>query len=779
MLCAVSCFSAEDSWAPYPSNGLKSGGPWGGSIRRIIAVDALDGTSIWAASSGGVYRWNSQLGFWNAKNNGLYALDVRDLTFCSSDGSLGGSGVRLAAATVKGVFISDDEAESWIKAQGQLPNDAVGLIAVNPTDCDHLAVAGFDGFLYESYDSGASWTEISGVYPEKKLLFGDKGSLFWIDDDGGLYSMPAGSFTKNRLVSEEIKIINDFVLLGAGEDAILAASANNGLGLGVKGEGGEWVWEQRFMKNIETLSVDAENQLEIIARINNSDALFGTSIYKSSDQGKTFKPMFAPEQGMNIQAVLVRGGEYWIGESKSGIFRATSDGKFVHTSEGLAAFEVSSIAFEPNGSGNIVATGGALSDSGNGGAFLWRAADVDWERWDLGFNPGSTRFVAYRGGGDIWISGPTMPIYRSVGDNGGVFWEERNGAGGTSPIPVSERRYVWSFAFHKARPGVMAAGMLSGVYTSENSGWTWKKTLDVSSTLYPWRVASEPGKFYAAGIVMNSGVVYRSNDLGASWKALDSGKALPAITAFATGHLTDDPDFPVLLAGTEDGLLLWDEASPGWRYADPAISGEEITAAAIAEVDGSLRMAAAMSNSGIFYSESGVDGPWGLLPVEGLSLSNGSLPRVDFIAFEPGQSRLIAAVMGRGLLSVDLPSSSASMLKGSISAVKSETGDILLSLNMDEDQKDGAKMRFSEDMESWQDWIAYNDAASLQPGQLGQLSGGSGPSPIYVQFRNASMDVSPVYSVVLGDDPKPKNVLPGKSGGGGGGGGLCFIGSVF
>ena len=76
--------AAPEPWQPYPEqiSTHPGGGPWGGSIRRIISDDrnvSRNSLKLWTATRGGVYLSVDGGVTWEAGNGGLQSLDVTDV----------------------------------------------------------------------------------------------------------------------------------------------------------------------------------------------------------------------------------------------------------------------------------------------------------------------------------------------------------------------------------------------------------------------------------------------------------------------------------------------------------------------------------------------------------------------------------------------------------------------------------------------------------------------------------------------------------------------------
>ena len=114
----------------------------------VWAMASAPSGSIFAGGNTGVFRSDDRGGSWIIKVTGLPPVAVRRLVR---------SAEVLLAATDQGLFLSRDDAESWL-ARGLAGADLF-TAAVSPRDPDWLVATDKTGlFLYESFDGGGNWT---------------------------------------------------------------------------------------------------------------------------------------------------------------------------------------------------------------------------------------------------------------------------------------------------------------------------------------------------------------------------------------------------------------------------------------------------------------------------------------------------------------------------------------------------------------------------------------------------------------------------------------------
>jgi photosystem II stability/assembly factor-like uncharacterized protein len=133
----------------------------------VVAFDPFTPNVAYAGSQGfGAYKSTDAGQSWTAASTGLRNLDVRTLDF--------GKGL-IVAGTGKGVYISQDGAESWY-AQG-LGDFAISAVSVYVKNPPFALLAGVDhaisqrGYLFKNANLGATWSTASSSQDGKKTGF--------------------------------------------------------------------------------------------------------------------------------------------------------------------------------------------------------------------------------------------------------------------------------------------------------------------------------------------------------------------------------------------------------------------------------------------------------------------------------------------------------------------------------------------------------------------------------------------------------------------------------
>jgi hypothetical protein len=140
------------------------------------------GSTLFAATSGGVYVSADSGDAWHASNNGLGNLNV--LCLASNNGT-------LIAGTSGGVFVSADSGNTWSGPSGSLNNAPIWALAV--TESNVFAVVTpqtgfFQTLVYRSTDNCATWESVSdGLNVNPILGFGIFHGKMFVAGGGGVW----------------------------------------------------------------------------------------------------------------------------------------------------------------------------------------------------------------------------------------------------------------------------------------------------------------------------------------------------------------------------------------------------------------------------------------------------------------------------------------------------------------------------------------------------------------------------------------------------------------
>ncbi|WP_025322894.1 WD40/YVTN/BNR-like repeat-containing protein [Deferrisoma camini] len=669
------------------------------------------------------------------------------------------------------------ESESFVVEGRRV--EAFAAVAVDDGDCNRLLVAGpwstSQDRVFSTADGGTTWSDRGAQAPVTRLVPLGGGGFALGTQAGEIVrvSVPGPGATLLYRHPEGVGVA-DMVLAGAG---LIATFGGDGLRV-VDPDGAE---PTREMTNFalgqdpgfaEAVAADPDVPGRILYFV--SDVT--PTLYELDASGPVAapSPLELPEPGLEVVSLLVDAGGEWLGTNEAGVFwRPAGSAEFVHASVGLRAFDVADFAFDPTGSGALLAGGAAERGSGNGTVARWDPAVGQWVRWSgNGLPAGSGRGVAYRGG-EAWALIDALGLYRWA--PGAGSWEDRS-AGFAA---TSDRRSIGSFLFHPAEPDRLLAGASPSLFLGTAGGLEWARVEGLPETSQqPWAVTAVPVqegiRLLAGGGNGLSGWIYASDDGGESWVLLKD--AIPPVLCLAASQRGTGR----VLAGTAEGLWSSDDGGESWLRVDDVPEGFPVSAVAVSDSD-EEGLAAFVQDKGVFVStDRGAS--WAGVPDEGCLSDDGSMPSVRRLRFEPGGVRLVAALRHRGLWFVDLlPPSEVPVGRISVVSVES-SGEVVLGL---ETVGRVEAVLLSSDMVNWRE--------EAVAGELAYSVSGGGVRPVYVRLRGPSGRESATYQVVVqvpavpppgggeppgdGTEPPPGGGGAGASspGGGGGGGGGCFL----
>ncbi len=289
-------------------------------------------------------------------------------------------------------------------------------------------------------------------------------------------------------------------------------------------------------------------------------------VWKSQNGGTTYKPVFDKQPVQSIGAVAidknnpntvwVGTGESWMRNSVSvgdGVYK-TTDGGENWTNMGLMESEhIAKVLIDPKNSDTVYvcATGKAFSDSDERGVYETMDGGRSWTRILHGPN-GST-------GCSSMSMDPSDPktIYASLWDF---------------------RRQAWTF--RSGGPSETAPSG-SGLFKSTDGGNTWKE-IDEGSGLPPKpygriavAVAPSNGKVIYASVEapMPRNGLYRSDDEGKTWKALDRSQSM-IWRPFYFSNLIVDPKDENRLFKVGGGLIVSSNGGKSFSGASGGAHGD-------------------------------------------------------------------------------------------------------------------------------------------------------------------------------------------------------------
>jgi hypothetical protein len=138
-----------------------------------------------------------------------------------------------------------------------------------------------------------------------------------------------------------------------------------------------------------------------------------------------------------------------------------------------------------------------------------------------------------------------------------------------TPLPSLGSGRVWSVSVSPAQAGTILAGTDSGVYTSRDSGATWRLTLPA---VRAWTVGFDARNASAAFAGTAGRGVFYSPDGGGTWTASSTGLNNLDVRTLAFG-------LGGLAAGTGSGVYM---SGDGHTWHDVGLDGDSVSALAVA-----------------------------------------------------------------------------------------------------------------------------------------------------------------------------------------------------
>lgn len=246
--------------------------------------------------------------------------------------------------------------------------------------------------------------------------------------------------------------------------------------------------------------------------------VFGAGVFRSTDNGVTWKASNKGLKNFDIWSLTVRGSILYAATTK-GLFVSLDNAQSWRKTDVVA--DIHSIAFLDKTI--VLGSLDSILISGNNQT-TWQASYRNNKNWFV------KALVA--NGGSIFAGTPGG-ILRSV--DAGATWQSANG-GFRYPLDV------WALV---ANNGILFAATADGIYQSTNNGDLWTATTNRENTR---SLIAVNGTLYAGAI----GAVLRSTDNGASWRVSHEG--LPNLNVWTLAVLGKS-----VFAGTTDGVYEAEE----------------------------------------------------------------------------------------------------------------------------------------------------------------------------------------------------------------------------
>ncbi|NLV74598.1 MAG: hypothetical protein GXY52_07945 [Chloroflexi bacterium] len=405
---------------------------------------------------------------------------------------------RCWAATGCGVFISEDQGETWIQSLSGFTTPLLAAIAVSPGGA--LVAGSLQGDLFTSYDYGESWRV--GIVPEESrrtvvaVTFSPS-----FKEDASVYAATDGA---GLLVSRNSGRIWEDSSFGLGDDTVLAVVtapdwskrevmfAATTEGVFVSQNGGRAWRETELM-----LTDDVVGALAISAQFETDRTIFaGTEqgkVYRSQDSGRTWDLMAehigdGPLNCLWVQPhsnaqTLVAGVASSLYVSQDGGATWVATGKYPGAVLALAGDETIVLA--------------ALQDEG-----VARSLDGG-KTWSLADESLAARGFARLAAADdsLFVLGPQEGVAHSL--DGGKTWQELSGLAKELPLAT---------IFALTSDELFVAGQTSGILRSGDCGQSWETVCEATGVRV---IDITPSGSGLAGTA--EGDLFLTQDGGKSW----------------------------------------------------------------------------------------------------------------------------------------------------------------------------------------------------------------------------------------------------------------------
>lgn len=536
------------------SDWVQTNGPYGG---RVICL-AVGNSYIFAGTEiNGIFRSSDNGATWERVNNGITNSQISDIAVC---------GPNVFAATYNALFRSLDNGESWVKAGIHFDTTFISF-AVNGSTIFVTAKEN----VYRSTDYGISW-EVSFRCSNNfvhTVAFGLGGiflcydnKLYRSSDNGDTWDVVDSEFYANRFSVAQ-------------KDSLLFAISSGSGFLSSADSGKTWV----ILDQNRNISISDDIELVSIG-----DDLFtlahniDTDIYRISDNGKTWTSIAngLPLDSYGINTIAVNGTDLLVGTQR-GILRSFDRGdSWQESNEGLTNALIRHL-FAHNGILYANAEYVGLFRSTDHGSSWKKIPDV-----------GTVPFAAkdsfiFSGGfrssdnGESWtqLAGLSNARLLAVSDTYLFAW--------TGKQLLRSSDYGNSWEIKATDKGLQQTDFTkltvcgNTLFAGTNSSYLWR----LSDSAQQWIQLKNGEPNNASALIergnelfLGSGSVWRSSDLGESWRLIDSGMTTREVLAGGyvyvkvAGVKSLAQSNYGLLAGTEKGIYLLPNGSDRWIAGD-------------------------------------------------------------------------------------------------------------------------------------------------------------------------------------------------------------------
>ena len=519
----LAALSLDESPAALKSTtAWDTNGPYGGPVRYGLAIDPNTPTTIYAASSGGVFRTTDGGGTWTLSSNGITEMfEIKSVAVDPTNPSIVYAGNSDSQFSL---FRSTDGGATWTSRSTNLSAGTVNAIAIEPANPSTIYLGSPVG-IWKSTDGSATWVNLTNGIGQREVvrLAIDRSS------PSTIYAMTtlAGVFKSTNSGASWTAVNAGFVVGG-----------NNTITLG-PGLGG--------------LSVDPTTPSRVYA-----------ANYVSTNGGGSWTAISTLDGAITGHAFS--GSTIFASSQLGGVYKSTDSGQtWAKFGTGLPVGSVWSVAIDPKNAQSVYATtDSGIYKSTNGGA-SWIAVNKGVSNTDV-----SAVVVDPFAPADVFAGTYSNGIFRS--SDSGVTWVSVHAG-------TAATTRIMGMAVDPQTPAtVYAANWFGGVLKSTDRGATWVSVAIAGNNLVSIAVDPvSPSTLYVGTI---AGGVFKSTNRGATFTVAATGLPRRDDNAAAFGTIagvavspkdqsvwawvqTGDASFTASIS--RDGGATWTSSYPGWN----------------------------------------------------------------------------------------------------------------------------------------------------------------------------------------------------------------------